>query len=59
MAPMFYSLVRILVDLSATSYGNEAKLRAEVLASVPCQGLARVRARDETTFPISLVEPGA
>jgi hypothetical protein len=47
MAPMFYSLVRILVDLSATSYGNEAKLRAEVLASAPCQGLARVRARDE------------
>lgn len=32
MAPMFYSLVRFLVDLIATSHGNEAKLTAEVLA---------------------------
>jgi hypothetical protein len=32
MAPMFYSLVRIVVDLIAKSHGNEAKLRAEVLA---------------------------
>ncbi len=32
MAPRFYSLVRILVDLIPTSHGKEAKLRAEVLA---------------------------
>ncbi|HVS49587.1 MAG TPA: integrase core domain-containing protein [Candidatus Dormibacteraeota bacterium] len=32
MAPMFYSLVRFLVDLIATRHGNEAKLTAEVLA---------------------------
>ena len=32
MASMLYSLVRVLLDVIATSHSNEAKLRAEVLS---------------------------
>jgi hypothetical protein len=32
MASMLYSLVRVLLDVMATSHSNEAKLRAEVLS---------------------------
>src|SRR5450759_237204 len=32
MASMLYSLVRVLLDVMATSHSNEANLRAEVLA---------------------------
>jgi hypothetical protein len=33
MASMLYSLIRLVLDAIATSHSNEAKLRAEVLAS--------------------------
>jgi putative transposase len=32
MASMLYSLVRVLLDVMATSHSNEAKLMAEVLS---------------------------
>ncbi len=32
MASMLYSLIRVLLDVMATSHSNEAKLGAEVLS---------------------------